>query len=113
MKNTNVQEIILDALIKIKQENWRNGSICLEVNILCCFKGVLKELGRIFKLWPKHSGSTSFPVPSCHTDPNTAFMEAVSMWKGEYGQNRIELLDFCLTYLGTELWKTYSLKADC
>jgi hypothetical protein len=61
----------------------------------------------IFTEWPKYSGHSSFPVPV----PQTYFGISsegslefrvwwnLNKWSGEYGQSRMELLDFCITTL--------------
>ena len=115
MKNTNVQEKLLSALLEIKQNNFSICGLCHEVFMIDQSLSVSAELKSIFKLWPKFSGFAKFPVPSSSNieGPYWAFMDTEDMWVDDYGKNRIDLLDFALTYLGMELWKTYSLKADC
>lgn len=93
---------LLDALLEIKLDDTLNRGICYEVDKIDCSQKVFTELKNIFRFWPKFSGEVTFPVPSpCHgIRPRLAFMAADNKYSLEYGQNRIELLDFCLTYLG-------------
>lgn len=45
--------------------------------------------------WYKYSGSYMYPVPHPDYDaPWKAYMEVCNMWVGEYGKNRVELLEF-------------------
>lgn len=67
------------------------------------------NLHRIFELWPKFSGSMSYPVPSCNNTIGMAmfgpqayeslrFSCAFSLYDAseEYGALRLELLDFII-----------------
>lgn len=57
------------------------------------------QLYHWFGDWPKRSGNASFPVPSPCGKPIAAFyrcFEDKTMWAGEYGDNRKELLAYLL-----------------
>lgn len=57
-----------------------------------------------FEKWPKFSGEEEFPVPNpmggC---PRHTYWNTSSMWTGEYGRLRIELLDFLISELSEQL----------
>lgn len=57
-----------------------------------------------FEKWPKFSGDEEYPVPNpiggC---PRRIYWDTGSMWVGEYGRLRIELLDFLISELEKEL----------
>ncbi|ASD52149.1 hypothetical protein KNT64_gp197 [Pseudomonas phage PspYZU05] len=68
-------------------------------------------LHAVFKKWPKHSGNLAFPVPGPTVTENgveyimcayDAFA-TYHCWEGEYGVNRIELLEFCISELETKI----------
>jgi len=66
-----------------------------------------EELGALFEAWPKRSGSLTYPVPSADslTCACRAFLDAEetgTLWQGEYGKLRMELLDFCIAQLEGE-----------
>lgn len=76
-------------------------------------RNVVGELKPLFVKWPTFSGHNAFPVPDpdCNDDDGTfeareiffAESEEDRMWAGEYGQLRLELLDFCIEQLELEL----------
>lgn len=55
-------------------------------------------------LWPKHSGSKNYPVPSptLGLRHSEAYL-TLGIWTGEYGELRIQLLDFVIENLENEL----------
>ena len=61
-----------------------------------------RMLARLFERWPNGTGSAGFPVPA--PDPQeawagTAFYRAQgngTIWQGEYGDKRCELLDWLI-----------------
>ena len=102
MKHTSAQKKLLDALLKIKQDNSSSSrGLCYEVYKLSDSYNVAEEFRRIYKTWPKYSGSTVFPVP-CPSGGKSSdvFRATENMWINKYGEDRIDLLNFCLTYLG-------------
>lgn len=71
---------------------------------------------RRFKTWPKYSGNPSFPVPSpAHPDDMWAaeisYRQANctrNMWSGEYGKQRIELLDHLIADVELDVFGGYT-----
>ncbi|UMO77227.1 hypothetical protein SmaMPs15_000076 [Stenotrophomonas maltophilia phage vB_SmaM_Ps15] len=66
--------------------------------------GVNAQLTNLMTQWPRYSGVHAFPVPSTLPGfgPNGCFWEAKDLdelWTGEYGQLRIELLQWMINYL--------------
>jgi len=58
-----------------------------------------KDFEKLAKRWPKHSGSTRYPVPHPTMGPKEAFQETMNLWEGEYGDNRWELLRWAIREL--------------
>ena len=101
----------LNALKQIKA-GYRGGDygICHELDY--CTESVPTDdltcfIEAVSKKWSKFSGSTAFPVPCPKGgDPVSAFFRSSdksAMWKGKYGQLRLELLDFLIEELEKEL----------
>jgi hypothetical protein len=63
-------------------------------------KEVQEEFAAICCHWPKFSGNRDFPVPGIRTSPVDAYhatvCEGESLWVGEYGELRKELVKFAL-----------------
>lgn len=55
-----------------------------------------------FQTWPKYSGYRRYPVPYQGLNPETAYSAYQNLWVGEYGSNRIHLLDYLLEQLQNE-----------
>lgn len=55
-----------------------------------------------FKTWPQYSGYRSYPVEHPFLYPDTAYNATENLWVGEYGSNRIQLLDYLLEQLANE-----------
>lgn len=75
-----------------------------------CFN-VVDNGGEMFMLlreisanWDKFSGNHTYPVPDVNEEPDSAFWNK-PMWKGEYGENRRDLLEFQIRTLEMELHK--------
>lgn len=67
-----------------------------EIEFMNAIRARLKE---IMDKWPKHSGSSEYPVPAADGDHRNAYMggTATDMWfEGEYAALRRELLDFII-----------------
>lgn len=96
------KEALLAALYRVKFSVFKTHGICGEIGPhRACFdkRGGLR---RLFGLWPKFSGNSTFPVPG----GEEAFRLAAGtkrMWSGEYGQLRKELLNFMIEQLEKEL----------
>lgn len=56
--------------------------------------------------WPKHSGNYNYPVPTTGyysgVDPRTMYEQMHNVWAEEYGELRIELLDFVIGELNVQ-----------
>lgn len=69
------------------------------------------EFQEMVRLWPKFSGDITYPIVRSDLVENLdggkeSYEIAQSkgtMWEGEYGELRLELLDFCIEQLETEL----------
>lgn len=59
-------------------------------------------LAEMFRAWPKFSGDIDFPVPGGCREYSRARINK-TMWEGDYGELRMELLNFCIEKLQTEL----------
>jgi hypothetical protein len=56
--------------------------------------------------WPGYSGSDAYPVEHPdYNDPAQAFEDTDNLWIGVYGQNRMELLEFCIHWLETNKYE--------
>lgn len=55
--------------------------------------------------WPKYSGYREFPVPSdtARLTPERKFYGSCDKWSGQYGQLRMELLDFLIAKMEEEI----------
>lgn len=49
------------------------------------------------KSWCDYSGDPFYPVPHPYSDPAGAY-QTYNLYEGEYGKNRLELLQFALDY---------------
>lgn len=84
-----------------------NGGICLQLQLNSMDSGTLAHL---MFLWPKHSGSSNFPIPSTKKGltPRGCYMfhdRKHSHWtnKNAYSKLRYELLDFLITELSKDV----------
>lgn len=97
------KEALLAALYRVKFTTFKRRGICEEFSRHYRADGHCGEdLRRLFKLWPKFSGHSVYPVPGGYTD----FWRAAGtrrMWSGEYGNLRKELLNFMIEQLEKEL----------
>ena len=81
------------GLVDYRVHNVHKGSI-----------GIL--FSRIWVNWPKFSGSIRYPVPSPNGRPPSEeyyWAQGGTMWEGEYGKLRLELLDFLIEELEKQL----------
>lgn len=78
------------------------------------YRAYIHTLSVLFTGWPNHSGRMSFPVPDPDRDSATLVTNAAEkkyfsahangcMWYGEYGDLRMELLDYAIDTLKKEL----------
>ncbi len=100
------KQAVLTALYRVKFSAFKKYGICGEFHRY--YHGAAaygsSELWRLFRLWPKYSGSIDYPIPGSYQ----AFWFAQkygSMWSGEYGKLRKELLNFMIEQLEKELAK--------
>lgn len=97
------KKAMLAALYRVKFTAFKRRGICREFYRHCRGDDHYGEdLRRLFKLWPKFSGYSGYPVPGGFT----AFWRAAGtkyMWSGEYGNLRKELLNFMIEQLEKEL----------
>lgn len=114
-----VKRVVLDSMAKLKEavsnkdENIFHPctGICANVSSIASdsvpsgYTRVVME--RVFVDWPLYSGDMKYPVPSPEYSPHDAYSEAGGtdrMWySGEYAENRMKLLDFCINRLTREL----------
>lgn len=97
---------LLEQLQHIKSTGERNsyvGGICIQLQLNSMDSGTLAHL---MFLWPKHSGSIKFPIPSTKKGltPRGCYMfhnRKRSHWtnKNAYSKLRYELLDFLIAEL--------------
>ena len=109
----NTKEKILQALRKVRDDYHNRAydfdeyvGICSNVNralYMLELYGVShnKELGKLFKTWPKYSGDPDYPVPCPVNDfsAQEAYNLAGGMWDGKYGELRVQLLNHCIQEL--------------
>lgn len=97
------KQVILATLYRVKFAAFKTLGICGEFNLRYDGCGnIREEFRRLFRLWPRCSGDTVYPVPGGHE----AFWFAIrygSMWSGKYGKLRKELLNFMIEQLEKEL----------
>ena len=118
MTLSTTKQNILTAAIQIRDE----GPILIDSGICCNLEKILfpriEEHGQTisviglenfleatFKLWPKYSGEEVYPVPSPlegKTARQMYWSQGCDFWAGEYGQLRLELLDFLIETLVEE-----------
>lgn len=95
-----------EALVAIKNnpdrrnERGYNG-ICGNLKLLGVDVYDSKEFEELVLSWPKFSGDVEYPVPPANPDEtaDTEFWHAfnrTTMWEGEYGALRMELLDYLI-----------------
>lgn len=95
-----------DALVVIKnnpdqRKDRAYNAICGNLKLLGVDVYDSKEFDDLVRSWPKFSGNTSFPVPPVNPGETaeTEFWNAFNretMWQGEYGALRMELLDYLI-----------------
>lgn len=107
-----------DVLLEIQANNLKQAGICEATSITLntyaaepeSFRLVRDEQRRLIDSWPKHSGDSVYPVPSV-TPNRTAYSEfhhnilnsqplRTTLWVGEYGELRNELLQFMIDNVG-------------
>lgn len=95
---------ILASLYRVKFTAFKTHGICGEFDR--CYRGDAVygsfELRRLFRLWPKYSGDVVYPIPGSYQAYRFA-KKYGSMWSGEYGKLRKELLNFMIEQLEKEL----------
>ena len=108
-------ELLLEALKHLKGDSQKCGGICANVEdyIYSEYKedpsDVAKTIGEMAQKWPKWSGSLNYPVPVpeklVKSNVHTSYWAFgfLPKWQGEYGQLRMELLDFLIEELENEL----------
>lgn len=84
-----------------------NGGICLQLQLSNIDRGMLIHL---MYLWPKHSGSSNYPIPSTKKGltPRGCYLfheRKHSMWtnRNAYSKLRYELLDFLIAELSKDV----------
>lgn len=117
----NIEKVLLDAL-RYTKENPQNVGICKNVGgYVSNLPNYSSELGgkvqtlliHTYQNWPKYSGDFSYPVPvpsdlpnsdiGINVTPGMAYNYAGNYWAGEYGQLRMELLDFLISELENQI----------
>jgi len=89
-----------------------NTGICSQLELSRCSGSILEyrelraALAVAFEAWPENTGVRGFPVPSADgSSPAFAysyFCDNGHRWEGEYGANRIALLEHCILYFEAE-----------
>lgn len=95
---------LLAALIKLQNDGPKDPELGIcQVTVTGLDVSKLREL---FIQWPKYSGRMVYPVPPEGTldhHPMDAFNHTPNLWEDtEYGNNRRELLAFCIEKLKQE-----------
>lgn len=111
-------EEMLDALRAVRDEQKfqpRELGICGGVDLYFDEQGKLVDsadgnnLRDLMSLWPKSSGHRYYPVPPVleRHSASDAFHECIACWdkNTEYGQLRLELLDFCIQRLEDRIYE--------
>lgn len=104
------QRPLLEALKHLKSQERKLYGICVYVEEYLDehFPDFpfddLETIGGLAKNWPKWSGDGTYPVPAptCHQEKPDSHCWAychLPKWQGEYGQLRMELLDFLIEEL--------------
>ena len=110
-----MKQLLLNALLVVK-DNYKNEKyttgICFllkkEISDLDdgIYNDIIDEFYNLVQKWPKYSGCIDYPVPSPYCDddrsPEDIYWSnsyAETLWSGDYGNLRIELLDFMIDYL--------------
>jgi hypothetical protein len=77
-----------------------NDGICLNIA-----KYGHDDIHQYFTTWEHYSGEIEFPVPSTieGVSPEAIYMQSNSVWEGEYGELRKDLLDHIINELIKEL----------
>lgn len=92
----------------VKEEELRGQvvrqAICYRLIDLDLEPKELNILYRLFTAWPKSTGDTAFPVPSPDPERNRLTMYTYAsaqgtIWTGEYGALRMELLEWMIAQL--------------
>ena len=94
------QLLDLQAKLDTKGDIYKRGR--------CGICGYVPEFNLIsyFVTWKHFSGNGAFPIPDLHTGSITIFYDSKdegTMWQGEYGALRRELLDHIIKQLKQEL----------
>jgi hypothetical protein len=98
---------LLDVLWHLKQHGpgprYRAFGICYIASNSLNTGGDYLRMKALFKRWPEYTGSCRYPVPGTDgRDEEQAYDDGV-LWSGEYGGNRLRLINFCIRELEREL----------
>lgn len=114
--NKFMKEWLLDALqsVRVGGPTQPNTGLCKNVRVAMGVDWLSKEweqvaswMHRAYPKWPKYSGNVTFPVPGGANiyDFHREHQPIGSMWdrNTEYGRLRLELLDFLIEQLESEI----------
>ena len=101
------KKTMLAAMYRVKFTAFKRHGICREFYRHCRDRDddtidCNEELWRLFALWPKFSGRLVYPIPGAGATYWAAQAHR-TMWSGEYGNLRKELLNFMIEQLEKEL----------
>jgi hypothetical protein len=84
-----------EELLYLKERGPRDRANGICANIT---KGYELQLMKLFKMWPKFSGSLLYPVPHSGIGASLAYNTIQDLWdkSTEYGRDRWEFLDFLI-----------------
>lgn len=111
-------KLVLQALKRLEEKAFANsdsinGGICYSVYKY--LRGTIDPNARktilkfSFEGWPKHSGNSNYPIPCTNNlsgDAPCQFYQSFSartLWQGEQGRLRRDLLDYAINKLEEEL----------
>lgn len=103
-----ISEILWDIKRRMAASTTGNDQgICALVDIefaanylpVMCYYRAMDDFDAALKAWPEHTGRRCYPVPSsvAWLSPVEAFYD-LHRWSGEYGGNRMRLLNFLIRY---------------
>ncbi len=111
---TEIQKKILVALKNTKKNKNITVGICHHIhnfygNRQVSPKELSEEYEKLFRMWPKFSGNIQFPVSGIDgMSAEESYVYTKNLWRqsSQYGRDRMELLDFMISQLESQLSKT-------
>lgn len=85
--------------------SWPHYGLCDNLGIVYTEPNLRKKILKHWEDWPRHSGLTHYPVKGNKKKehPESAFHRTKNLYKGNYGKDRLDLLDYTIEYLEKEI----------